>query len=479
MPVFILSVCFTVYCTVYHTNSALQASEGFQHEQWVQSVASAPDLTSLRSCLAQLEAALVTANQQHTNGSNRQQLLSPDWARVIAATPAVKGAWLQCGAEVAATILDADGTLAANMTGTAAAAAAVAAAAAAAGGGEEGADAAAAAAMPVEDREQAQQQLEQQRRKEQLLASLAWLPATAPALALRLGALDACICYPQLQESHGVASGRDIIVRYRYIVKPCAIFDPPTLEQLLLQEKEATDAAAAAKGKQQQQPAVSGSVSAAAAAEGTDGDGESPGSKQQQQGQQQQQPEEQQDKQPDKQQQQQGPEKPKPTAALDILALVHPTPQRAKSQQAQQQQPPQQQLLQAARKQPQRKPRQGVPSLDSVLGKPQRVAYGYSLQGRGLLQLIRGLPPFPDWVSEWCTHALPHACLRCFPCCGPVWTHGSAPPNISVYLRRCRSLVLHVCIGWESLLSAFIEPVMNSPACLCLGVVQDTSTVGW
>lgn len=40
-----------------------------------------------------------------------------------------------------------------------------------------------------------------------------------------------------------------------------------------------------------------------------------------------------------------------------------------------------------------------VPTLQEVLSGPVRVVYGYSLAGRGLLQLIRGLPPYPDWVS--------------------------------------------------------------------------------
>jgi hypothetical protein len=393
----------------------LQAAAGFDHQQWVQSVSSAADNITLRGCLAQLEAALVSSSSSHAaparpkggkgphHHHQQQPLLSPDWERIVAATPAVKGTWLQCGAEVAAAVLDPSGALAPNLTDTAAAAAAAAAAA----GGEEGIDpAAAAAAAPVS--EQAQQQLEQQQHKAQLRTKLEWLPATVPALSLRLAALDACVCYPQLQERHGFTSGREIIVRYRYIVKPCPIFDPPTLEQLLLQEKEAAEAAKQKElEKQQSAAAASGSTSPApAAAEGgTDG---SPASKQQpdqpDSAQQQQQQQQGNDNAQDQQQQQDKPS-PQPAGALDILALVHPMPQKQQQQQPpQQQQQPgpdkQQQKQQAARKQPPVKPRLGVPSLASVLSRPQRVAFGYSLQGRGLLQLIRGLPPFPDWVSE-------------------------------------------------------------------------------
>jgi hypothetical protein len=355
----------------------------------VQSVAAAPDLPSLRSCLAQLEAALVSSNKQQQSGSGQQQLLSPDWSRVIAATPAVKGAWLQCGAEVAAAALDPESArLGPNLAGTAAAATAAA---------DEAADPAAAAAAAVPD--QQQQELAQQ--KAQARASLNWLPATVPALSLRLAALDACVCYPQLREGYGFESGRDIFVRYRYIVKPCPIFDPPTLDQLLLQEKEA--AAAAARQKQQQ--TASGSASAAVTGDAEDQEG-SPESKQQQQQQQQEdtsdKPAGQQQEQPSDSQQQSEPKLPKqPGSALDILALVHPTPSRAKQQPPPPQPPlpPQQQKQKqpAPRKQP--KPREGVPTVDSVLAQPLRVAYGYSLQGRGLLQLIRGLPPYPDWVS--------------------------------------------------------------------------------
>lgn len=372
--------------------TSLQAADGFSHEQWVQSVAAAPDLTSMRSCLAHLEAALVSSSNKQppgkgAQGSGGQQLLSPDWSRVIAATPAVKGAWLQCGAEVAAAVLDPESArLGPNLAGTAAAVTAAA---------DEAADPAAAAAAAVPD--QQQQELAQQ--KAQARASLNWLPATVPALFLRLAALDACVCYPQLREGYGFESGRDIIVRYRYIVKPCPIFDPPTLEQLLLQEKEAA-AAAAAAARQKQQQTASGSASAAVTGDGEDQEG-SPESKQQQQQDTSDKPAGQQQEQPADSQQQSEPKLVKqPGSALDILALVHPTPPRPKQQPQAPALPPQQKQKQPApRKQP--KPREGVPTVSSVLAQPLRVAYGYSLQGRGLLQLIRGLPPFPDWVGTW------------------------------------------------------------------------------
>jgi len=280
---------------------------------------------------------------------------------------------------VAAAVLDSEGLLTPNMTGTAAATAA-----AAAGAADEGTDPAAAAAAPVAL--QSEQQLEQQQQRAQQRASLAWLPATVPSLSLRLAALDASVCYPQLQQDLGCVAGRPITAAYHYIVKPCSIFDPPTLDQLLLQEKEA---AAAAKDKQQQQqqqqPTASGSASATPAADEQDGSPQSQSKQQQQQ--QQEQQEEVEGQEPEKLKQ--------PAAASDILALVHPTPKPKQQQQQQQQK-----QLQAARKQQRTKPRQNVPTLEGVLERPLRVAYGYSLQGRGLLQLIRGLPPFPDWVSK-------------------------------------------------------------------------------
>jgi hypothetical protein len=398
----------------------LQASEGFEHQQWVESVAAAVDLSSLRSCLAQLEAALVSSNS-NSSGSNgtpgtkkrgkgsaqQQQLLSPDWSRIISAMPAVKGAWLQCGAEIAAAVLNPEGALSPNITGTAAAAAAAAAAAEA---GADAADAAAAAATPVLDQLPVQQYQELQQQKAQARASLEWLPATVPALSLRLAALDACVCYPQLRERHGLEAGREIMVRYRYIVKPCPIFEPPALEQLLLQEKQAVDAAKEKKrqqqGMEQQQQTASGSASAVPAASAAEDQEGSPQSERQQQQQEQDTASdkgaEQQPKQNGRQQQQgeaaaTADKVKQPTGALDILALVHPTPPpRAKPQ-------PQQQQQQQASRKPPVKPREGVPSVDSVLSQPLRVAYGYSLQGRGLLQLIRGLPPYPDWVS-WLFH---------------------------------------------------------------------------
>lgn len=69
-------------------------------------------------------------------------------------------------------------------------------------------------------------------------------------------------------------------------------------------------------------------------------------------------------------------------------------------------------------------------SLQDVLVTPLRVVYGYSLAGRGLLQLLRGLPPYPDWVrGAAAALALDVAVAVAYRACSCVlcaWGSGSA-----------------------------------------------------
>ncbi len=50
---------------------------------------------------------------------------------------------------------------------------------------------------------------------------------------------------------------------------------------------------------------------------------------------------------------------------------------------------------------------------DALCGR-LRIAYGYSLSAHGQLQLLRGLPPFPDWVRAH------YSMFRCWCVC--VWS---------------------------------------------------------
>lgn len=209
--------------------SGLQATTGFDHLAWVQSVRSASDLISLRECLAQLEAALTLEGQdsehiktKKTRGqikadAGRIPLLSPAW-KVLQDTPCVKGAWLVCGAEVAAAQLNFQGLLAPVLP------ALPAAAAAEAGEGDtpgpEAAPvakdppaAAAAVADPGKLDQRHEEMIQQQRQQRQ---GLKWLPATVHALGLRLAALDAVLQYPALGADRSKLYGREVMCSYRW-----------------------------------------------------------------------------------------------------------------------------------------------------------------------------------------------------------------------------------------------------------------------
>lgn len=131
----------------------------------------------------------------------------------------------------------------------------------------------------------------------------------------------------------------------RYITKPAPIYPPATLDQLLAQEKAAAVKALPAPDQQQQR-------SASCPPENI---------KQQQQ-------------QPEVKDEQQQPA-------------------------IKQEQVDTQQVQQAQQDHQQQQHQYDLPVLQDVLSSRPRCAYGYSLAGRGLLQLIRGLPPYPDWVS--------------------------------------------------------------------------------
>lgn len=142
------------------------------------------------------------------------------------------------------------------------------------------------------------------------------------------------------------------VVLVRYITKPAPIYVPATLDQLLAQEKAAAAKALPAPDQQQQQRSAS-----------------SP-------------PEDLKQQQPEVKQLQPEVKQEQQTATVDQ--------EQKQSQMVQLDQLPVQQ----------RQQRSDLPTLQSVLSSRQRCAYGYSLAGRGLLQLIRGLPPYPDWVRR-------------------------------------------------------------------------------
>lgn len=218
-----VTTLFHVQFTVQTLTVSTQGISNFAHPGWVQSVASAANLEALRDCLAQLESALVAeghADEQHKGKKTRGQLkaeaervplLSPAW-RVLQNTPCVKGAWLVCGAEVAAAQLDLQGLLApvlpalpaeAGEGGTPAPDAAV-------GKQEPGAAAAEVGKLDPRHEDMLQRQLKQRQ-------GLLWLPATVHALSLRLAALDAVLQYPALGPERVKLYGREAICAYRCV----------------------------------------------------------------------------------------------------------------------------------------------------------------------------------------------------------------------------------------------------------------------
>lgn len=199
----------------------MQTTCTWDHQSWVQAVAAAQNAESLRSCLADLESALMNEGQgeehkgkktrgQHKAEAERVPLLSHDW-KVIEGAPCVKGAWLTCGGEVAAAQLDLQGLLAPVLP-------ALPAAAAEQGeGGTPAPDAAAgaAAAAAQEPGKLDPRHEEMLQRQQQQRQGLKWLPATVHALSWRLAALDAVLQYPALGNERAKLYGRQVICAYR------------------------------------------------------------------------------------------------------------------------------------------------------------------------------------------------------------------------------------------------------------------------
>jgi outer membrane biosynthesis protein TonB len=205
-------------------------------------------------------------------------------------------------------------------------------------------------------------------------------------------------CFRSCHSQHYLAEWRaaiaalSLITFGRYIVKPAPLYVPATLEQLLSQEKAAAkQLTLPPKPQQDQQP--------------EDQQKEQQQQQQQQHGSSKQDAEAQQ-----KQEEQQEPQQ-------------HEQPQEAGDQQKQQQQKAEEEQQQKAEEEQQQQQQlqqwqqeqlSCTRSLQSMLTSPPRVVYGYSLAGRGLLQLLRGLPPYADWVRHCCCSVVQYVLL-------PAW----------------------------------------------------------
>ena len=159
----------------------------FNRYEWMEAVRGAADLVSIRRCLGQLEGALVP------------EQLSKAWR---SHPVLVKRAWVPVGNEIASAVAEAEEL---GQAGDGPRAAAAVAAAAAGGGAGEGkggrkkqavaaaavaAGVAAGGGSPPEGVER-----------------LAWLPATLSALAWRVAALDAALCYGGEQPARDTVEG--------------------------------------------------------------------------------------------------------------------------------------------------------------------------------------------------------------------------------------------------------------------------------
>ncbi|KXZ56546.1 hypothetical protein GPECTOR_1g490 [Gonium pectorale] len=141
--------------------------EGFERIAWAEAVRSAPNPAALRTCLGQLEAALLPSPDGTAPG-----LLATVFHRH---PPLVRGAWVEVGREVAT-------------------------------------------ALPGPASKEILPPLERPDGAPPPPPSdepLAWLPPTLPAIALRLLALDAAIVYRQ-----GSPPGREVMAGYKYTVRP-------------------------------------------------------------------------------------------------------------------------------------------------------------------------------------------------------------------------------------------------------------------
>ncbi|EFJ39975.1 homeodomain protein [Volvox carteri f. nagariensis] len=150
--------------------------EGFQRMTWAERVQTAPSPAVLRTCLGQLEAALLPSPDGTSPG-----LLATVFHRH---PPLVRGAWVEVGKEVAT-------------------------------------------ALPGHACKEVLPPAERVDGQPQAMPSdepLAWLPATLPALTLRLLSLDASIIFRA-----GVPPGRDSQAGYKYTVRPAPLDAQPAV----------------------------------------------------------------------------------------------------------------------------------------------------------------------------------------------------------------------------------------------------------
>nr|ABY60733.1 zygote-expressed homeodomain protein [Chlamydomonas reinhardtii] len=149
-------------------------AESFHSLSWKERVMNAPGLPELRACLGQLEAALLASPDGTTPG-----LLATVFHRN---PPLVRGAWVEVGREVATAL---PGHASKEI-------------------------------LPPVERPDGGPPPEPNDEP------LAWLPATLPALALRLLALDAHIVYRE-----GAPAGRECLAGYRYTIRPAPLDAQP------------------------------------------------------------------------------------------------------------------------------------------------------------------------------------------------------------------------------------------------------------
>ncbi len=161
-------------------------SAASHRQRWQEAVQTAADLACLRRCLGELECSITPSH------------LSPAFPL---APKLVRGAWLPGSGSKGA-----QGTPQAAAAGTPA-----------------------STPPPQQSPQQQQQQQQQQQRastpppQQQEEEPLAWLPATAAALALRLSSLIACL----LPSSNGMAA-REMLAGYRYTLRPVPALLPRT-----------------------------------------------------------------------------------------------------------------------------------------------------------------------------------------------------------------------------------------------------------
>ncbi|KAG2450131.1 hypothetical protein HYH02_000234 [Chlamydomonas schloesseri] len=149
-------------------------ADSFHSLSWKERVMNAPGLPELRACLGQLEAALLASPDGTTPG-----LLATVFHRN---PPLVRGAWVEVGREVATAL---PGHASKEI-------------------------------LPPVERPDGGPPPEPNDEP------LAWLPATLPALALRLLSLDAHVVYRE-----GAPAGRECLAGYRYTIRPAPLDAQP------------------------------------------------------------------------------------------------------------------------------------------------------------------------------------------------------------------------------------------------------------